>query len=140
MALFRSLIRAIATQQADVDPRTGELAYVNAGHDAPLRARAGGAIERLEPTGPALGLMPGQRFEIASTRIGPGELLLAVTDGVTDAGSAAAPFGEAGILARIAQRQGATDALLDDIVAGLGAIGGEHPDDVTLLGVQRLAG
>jgi serine phosphatase RsbU (regulator of sigma subunit) len=175
MALFRSLIRAIATQQDDVDaratlartvratsdyiatvhgsanmfatafvaalePRSGELVYVNAGHDAPLLARAGGAIERLAPTGPALGLLPGQRFGVASTRIGPGELLMAYTDGVTDAGSAAAPFGEAGILARIAQRQGSVDALLDEIVAGLGALGSERSDDVTMLAVRRLPG
>jgi serine phosphatase RsbU (regulator of sigma subunit) len=174
MALFRSLIRAIATQQDDVDaratlartvhatsdyiatvhgganmfatafvaaldPRTGELVYVNAGHDAPLLARAGGAIERLGPTGPALGLMPGQRFEIASARIGQADLLLAFTDGVTDAGTAAAPFGEAGILARIARRPATVDGLLDDIVAGLAALGSEHPDDVTMLAARRLA-
>ncbi|MCM5571634.1 SpoIIE family protein phosphatase [Burkholderiaceae bacterium FT117] len=172
MALFRSLIRAIATQQPDadahatlartaratsdyiatvhgssnmfatafvavLDPRSGELAYVNAGHDAPLHARAGGAVERLGTTGPALGILPGQRFGIGATRIEPGDLLLAFTDGVTDAGTPAAPFGEAGILARIAQRQGAVDGLLDQVVAGIEAFGDELPDDVTMLAIGR---
>jgi len=174
MALFRSLIRAIATQQDDadahamlgrtaratsdyiatvhgsanmfatafvavLDPRTGELAYLNAGHDAPLHALAGGAIERLGPTGPALGIMPGLHFAIASTRIAPGDLLLAFTDGVTEAGAPAAPFGETGILDRMLRCRGAVDGLLDEIVAGVEALGDERPDDVTMLAVRRAA-
>jgi serine phosphatase RsbU (regulator of sigma subunit) len=50
---------------------------------------------RLEPTGPALGLMPELPFGVASERLAVGETLFAYTDGVVDArDSAEAPFGE----------------------------------------------
>ncbi len=41
-----------------LDPKTGELIYVNAGHNPPLLARRGGEVEKLEGTGLLLGILP----------------------------------------------------------------------------------
>jgi len=173
MALFRSLIRAIAGQGGDGDsvqaltqtvrstsdyiatvhgsanmfataflavlePASGEFVYVNAGHDAPMLVRrAGRSIERLMPTGAALGLMPDQAFGVAAGRLAPGDLLLAFTDGVTEAGSPGALFGEQGIEERLRAMNGSADELLGEIAAGVAALNGEQADDVTMLAAQR---
>lgn len=173
MALFRSLIRAIAGQGGDGDsvqaltqtvrstsdyiatvhgsanmfataflavlePDSGDFVYVNAGHDAPMLVRRDGQpIERLMPTGAALGLMPDQAFGVAAGRLAPGELLLAFTDGVTEAGSPGALFGEQGIEDRLRAMNGSADDLLGAIAAGVAALNGEQADDVTMLAAQR---
>ena len=41
-----------------LDPKTGELTYVNAGHNPPLVAHADGSVEKLEGTGLMLGILP----------------------------------------------------------------------------------
>ncbi len=80
-----------------LDPTTGRLLYVNAGHNPPYRlsrplAKGKRAIrDRLQPTGPAIGLMPDQRYQIAESLLSAGEMLYLFTDGVTEARS---PGGE----------------------------------------------
>ena len=52
-----------------LDPTTGELTYVNAGHDAPTIIGPHGIKARLEPTGPAVGLMPEATFDLGKSLI-----------------------------------------------------------------------
>ena len=54
------------------DDATRTLRYVNAGHNSPLLVRANDAIERLEPTGMVIGLMPEAEFTQASLQLGDG--------------------------------------------------------------------
>jgi serine phosphatase RsbU (regulator of sigma subunit) len=68
-----------------LDPRSSTLSYVNGGHDAPILIRTGGSVERLVPTGPAVGLLPGFTFPVATTTLAAGDTLVAYTDGVVDA-------------------------------------------------------
>lgn len=124
---------------AVLDPASGRLDHLNAGHDAPLLRRADGRIERLEPQAPALGLMPGGRFEPAVLQLAPGDLLLAYTDGVTDAVGTAEPFGEPRLLALLAAAGDAgVEALLGAVVTAVDAhgAGAQQHDDVTLLALQ----
>ena len=65
--------------------RTGCLEYANAGHDFPILVRAGGEAEALESTGPALGVLPEYGHETETLRVGPGDVILFYTDGITDA-------------------------------------------------------
>lgn len=66
-------------------PATGSAVWVNAGHEAPVvGGPSGNPADRLEPTGPALGMMPDMAFRARETVIAPGETLFAFTDGVTD--------------------------------------------------------
>ncbi len=48
---------------AQLDPATHRLAWVNAGHNAALLARAAGEVERLTPSGPPLGLLPSAGYQ-----------------------------------------------------------------------------
>ena len=125
---------------AIVDPGSGELAYVNCGHDAPVLAAGGAVRARLAPTGPALGLMPGSDFRVAREVIAPGEGLLLFTDGVTEARGPGGFFGEARLL-EVPPEEFA-GLWLDALIAGVRehAAGWEASDDITLLGLCRRLG
>ncbi|HXH29000.1 MAG TPA: SpoIIE family protein phosphatase, partial [Candidatus Polarisedimenticolia bacterium] len=82
------------------DAATGRLVYANCGHVAPLVLRRGLRVDRLRPTATVLGLF--DRFEgaTAATTLEEGDLLLGVSDGVTEAEDAAgATFGETRLVA-----------------------------------------
>ena len=126
---------------AILDPRTGDLAWVNGGHEPPILRRAGGAVERLMPTGPAVGAMPDMEFEARTARLAPGDVLVAITDGVTEARSPAGKlYGEDGLLGLLEAAPAAAAALLERIVASVRAheAGSEPVDDLTLLAVKRV--
>ncbi len=69
----------------ELDPATRRLDYVNAGHNAPMLFRAAGAVERLRATGPVVGLVEGGRFEQRSVQVSPGDVLVAFSDGISEA-------------------------------------------------------
>lgn len=125
---------------AILDPLSGELVYVNGGHEAPVVCAAGGARARLPPTGPAVGLMPGAVFSAASIAIGAGETLVAFTDGVTDAvGADGGTYSEQRLLSRLASASGQADntvvAVREDLQAAMGQAA--QFDDITLLVLHR---
>lgn len=150
---------------AVLDPESGELVYVNAGHDPPALAGPEARPARLDPTGPAVGLMPGMRFRTARARLETRQLLLVFTDGLTDARAAdGSTFGEDRLLRHLARRVAArgtaepadrsvgsvesgsdtrssATAVLASIEADLAdhTRGAEQFDDVTLLAVERRA-
>ncbi len=62
---------------------TRRLTYTNAGHLPPLLVR-GENYEFLEVTGSVVGAFPILRYEEESVAIGPGDLLIAYTDGITE--------------------------------------------------------
>jgi phosphoserine phosphatase RsbU/P len=70
---------------ARADTDTGEVVWVNAGHAAPLVARADGTHEVLEATGTILGVFPDLSWEEGRTRLGPGDVLVLLSDGVVEA-------------------------------------------------------
>jgi len=70
---------------ASLDPKTGVLSYTNAGHNAALLVRADGDTERLEGNGLPLGLFPVAEYECAEVTLGPGDLVVLYTDGITEA-------------------------------------------------------
>jgi sigma-B regulation protein RsbU (phosphoserine phosphatase) len=59
--------------------------YVNAGHVPPAVIRADGRVEWLDVGGMIVGLLPDIQFECGSVALGPGDLLVACTDGITEA-------------------------------------------------------
>ena len=75
---------------ASFDQETGELCYVNAGHESPLILKhrpTGIELETLAHTGPAVGLFPGTIYSNGHTTLAAGDLLFSYTDGLTDARS-----------------------------------------------------
>ncbi|AKT43679.1 PP2C family protein-serine/threonine phosphatase [Chondromyces crocatus] len=125
-----------------LDPATGELSYVNCGHEAPILVRAGGELVRLGETGPVLGAERDMEFARRQVSVAPGDALIAFTDGVVDALSEAEePFGEARFLGLV----GRAGDPLGQVLAGVEGALRDHvaaappADDITLLGLRRLA-
>jgi sigma-B regulation protein RsbU (phosphoserine phosphatase) len=68
-----------------LNTRTGQLLYVNAGHNPPVILSAEGSIRTaLKPTGPVLGVMENMPFTIGQDKLAAGETLFMYTDGVPD--------------------------------------------------------
>ena len=79
-------------------PATGEMTYVNAGQNPPFIRRLDGRYEKLPATGVALGMFDHSTFRAATTRIEPGEMFVAYSDGITEAEDPAGrPFEEGGL-------------------------------------------
>ncbi|MBX6384418.1 MAG: PP2C family protein-serine/threonine phosphatase [Microbispora sp.] len=126
-----------------LDPESGCLLYANGGHNPPLLRRADGRLERLQVTGPAVGLHPDSEFRLAEVRLDPGDMLLAYTDGVTESRDPEGEFyGEDRLSALVRGLDGTSLGLLDRVEADVRAHlrGGEQYDDITMLALRRLAG
>jgi sigma-B regulation protein RsbU (phosphoserine phosphatase) len=63
----------------------GTLIYSNAGHPRPILMRTDGSVARLDQGGPILGPIPDAGYSIGVQCMGPGDLLVFYTDGVTEA-------------------------------------------------------
>lgn len=73
---------------AQYDPQTHLLIYVNAGHNPPMlfhRQNGSWQISRLEIGGTVVGLMEHSPYKQGSAVLGPGDVLLAFTDGISEA-------------------------------------------------------
>lgn len=67
-----------------LEPASGEVEFACAGHEPPMILRADGRCEQLPIGGLVAGIDPGAVYAPSRVRLGPGELLLAFTDGVPD--------------------------------------------------------
>jgi serine phosphatase RsbU (regulator of sigma subunit) len=122
-----------------LDPRTGSLTFINAGHDPPIVFGAGRPRKELLPTGPAVGLFAESRFSVERAVLEPGECLFAYTDGLTDARGSDGAFSKERLLGLLESPTSAS-SLLESILAALkGHVGDrERFDDVTLLAARRV--
>jgi sigma-B regulation protein RsbU (phosphoserine phosphatase) len=130
------------------DLETGQMTYVNAGHNPPLLcegcAVGNGAWTELTRTGMALGVVEDTPFEQRSVRLGPGDLVFLYTDGVTDATDAQGQQFGTGRLRRVlgqGSRATATQ-VLGALERALNGHVGEtaRADDVTVVALSRLVG
>lgn len=68
---------------------TGDLSYVNAGHNAPYVRHQDGTLTPVDAvSGLFLGAMDGVSYKMHKTKLVPGDLLFLYTDGVTEANNA----------------------------------------------------
>jgi Stage II sporulation protein E (SpoIIE) len=110
---------------------SGEVTYVNAGHNAPM-VFCSGSTTFLEATGMPLGLFPGTEYAARTAVIRPGGVLLLFTDGLTDSIPGKNP----------------EDRLRNALANGAGTMSNLkslvdpkfNEDDVTILLVKRAAG
>jgi serine phosphatase RsbU (regulator of sigma subunit) len=126
---------------AQLDPAAHRLAWVNAGHNAALLARAAGEVERLTTSGPPLGVLAGASYQEHATELGPGDLLLAYTDGITEAADPDEQEFGLDRLAELVHRHRAApladlrreiERALDEFVRGV-----PYTDDRTMLFLRR---
>jgi phosphoserine phosphatase RsbU/P len=125
---------------AVLDPVTGAVIYVNAGHNPPAIVGPNGIKARLNPTGPAVGLALDGPFEIGQAQLDPGDLLFIFTDGVTDAkNSKGERFTEKRMLGLVTQPAQSAAGLLAGVDASVRSHIGSAAqfDDITMVAVRR---
>ncbi|HWJ81158.1 MAG TPA: SpoIIE family protein phosphatase [Nocardioides sp.] len=120
---------------ARFDPSDGAAEYVDAGHGLAFVVGPDRSV-RLSSDGLPVGALPGERWDPRDERIGPGEALVIVSDGMLDV------HGDAdGVLtaARAAlEKTSNADELVELLLAG--AVGHLTTDDVTVVVARRSAG
>lgn len=121
-----------------LDPVSGELVYINAGHEAPILIDAQGDIDRLQPTGPVIGLFPDIHFETGLTRILPGTKLFAFTDGIPEAKNVfGEEYGEDQFVNSLTRAKHESAGMLTEIMQDAADFVGDAKqyDDMTLISV-----
>lgn len=126
-----------------LDPGSGQLDYVNAGHEPALVITPSGGIRELRPTGPALGLRADAEFKAGVVTLERGDGLLAFTDGLVEARSPAGEvFGAARLRTALRANTSSATTLVRGVLEALHTFTGqaEPHDDVTLLAASRPGG
>jgi sigma-B regulation protein RsbU (phosphoserine phosphatase) len=125
------------------DDASRVLTYFNAGHTPPIvlsparEASSRPMIRRLEPTGTVIGMIEGARHDRARISLAPGDLIIAYTDGLTEARAPSGrELGEDGVARRVREHASLPAHELRDAV--LRAVdgyrgGGAREDDMTLV-------
>lgn len=126
---------------AVLDTQNHHLHYSNAGHDNPYLCSRDAQTRRLALGGIPLGMFPHFTYEQESLPLGDDCLLVAYSDGVTEAMNAAEEmFGEERIAALVDQYKHAPAAeIIDQLVAAVRkhAAGYPQSDDITIVIVRR---
>ena len=124
-----------------LDPDNGNLYYINGGHEPPvILDKEGKIIQRLMPTGPAVGLFPDMGFKVAQIHLDEGDFLLGYTDGTTDAKNASGiQFSEERMLKNVSYPWTSIFSMLFELNNEIQNHIGEQNqfDDITLISFRR---
>lgn len=117
------------------DDATRRMSYINCGHNPPLCLRRGGSVEWLNATATVLGSFEQWDCTLGRTHLAEGDLLVAYSDGLTEAGAGGEQFGERRLVESLQEHSEATpESLVDILMARVQAFADGHPlDDLTLL-------
>lgn len=114
------------------------LAYVNAGHPSPFLVTPGSGTLQLDPTGPLVSpVLADATWEVARVPFGPGDRLVAFSDGVLEARDAGGrEFGSGGVQATL-RHDGTAAELVQHLRSAVRDHEVQPRDDVTILVVAR---
>jgi serine phosphatase RsbU (regulator of sigma subunit) len=128
---------------ASLDPATGRLEYVNAGHNPPILVRAAGAVDKLTFGGLVLGIFEGVSYEGGAIDMGQGDTLIVYSDGVTETWDPdGEEFGEEKLIAlAVSGRAKGAEAVQSGILCEIERFeqGARATDDRTLVVLKREA-
>ena len=123
-----------------LNPHTGDIHYINAGHEPPIVVAGRALKATLSPTGPAVGLYEDLDFKVAEIHLEPGHILLAYTDGVTEAqDETGRAFGKEPLVSAAVSPHTSVGDLIHNIRGLLSkhTRGQDQFDDITLLALRR---
>ncbi len=126
---------------AILDLQNHQIHYSNAGHDNPYLCSGHTATKRLKTGGIPLGMLPDFSFEQESVSLEDDSILVAYSDGVTEAMNVQEEmFGEERIAAVIDQHKLApASEIIDHLVSAVKTFAAGHPqsDDITVVVMRR---
>jgi serine phosphatase RsbU (regulator of sigma subunit) len=121
------------------EPGGARLSIGCGGHPPPIIRRADGRIEVALASGPLLGMPVELAFVEQSLELGPGDLFVLYTDGVTEAHHRNQPmFGEDRLIEVIRDAAADVDVVADVILAAVTAYGPVEPRDDVAVVVGRI--
>jgi sigma-B regulation protein RsbU (phosphoserine phosphatase) len=126
-----------------LDPERGRLVYTNAGQPAPLiiNSQSGDVEQKLGHTGKPLGLFEDEIWEQGEIQLGNGDILVAYTDGISEAQNAQQSFyNEIGLIDSVKGNLGApANGIVNAILSDVQDFMGESPqvDDIGLVVLRR---
>jgi phosphoserine phosphatase RsbU/P len=122
------------------DGATRTLRYVNAGHNPPMVVSREGSVTWLETGGAPVGMFADWTYEEAAVQLSPGDLVVAFTDGVTEAvNQAGEEWGVDGLRSAATESMEDADGVVRAIFASLDEFSqGRQADDATVV-VLRVA-
>jgi len=119
---------------------SGKVRLLNAGHLPPLVLR-GSTVDELSRGAPALGLLKTSKFAEQEIEMNPGDMLLAYSDGVTEARNERNEFfGDQRLTSIVGKSAGISpDRVGEKILADVDSFVGEAPrsDDLSLVVIKR---
>jgi serine phosphatase RsbU (regulator of sigma subunit) len=123
-------------------PASGRVRVANAGHEPPLLVRADGSpAQTVEVGGSLLGAFASLGLHEAEVELGPGDMIVFYTDGVTDAQSTSGERFEDARLHRAieAARDGSAHDVVESIKDEVDRfqVGGQAVDDITIVAIGR---
>ncbi|HKO43963.1 MAG TPA: SpoIIE family protein phosphatase [Pyrinomonadaceae bacterium] len=128
---------------AELDPESGALSFLNAGHNPPLIVHAAGTVEQLSSGGLPLGIKGDAEYREGRTHLKHGDVLVIYSDGVTEAASPSGEeFGPTRLYEVVSRNVDASAAgIRDRIESALTKFsqGTQAADDITLVIVKRQA-
>ena len=135
--------RFVTLFYAELDPQTGGLSFINAGHNPPLIVHAAGTTENLAAGGLPLGIRPDADYREGRTQLQHSDVLVIYSDGVSEAVSPQGEeFGTQRLYDVVSRNLDSSAAgIRDRIEAALTkwAQGTPAADDITLVIVKRQA-
>src|SRR5918998_5392531 len=133
--------RFVTLFYAELDPESGALAFLNAGHNPPLIVHSAGTVEQLAAGGLPLGIKPDAEYREGRTQLQHGDVLVIYSDGVTEAVSPTnEEFGATRLYEVVSRNiEGSAAGIRDRIESSLTkfAQGTSAADDITLVIVKR---
>src|SRR6185437_6390650 len=123
-----------------LDPKTGEIEVVNAGHNPGFLLVPGAEPKQFDAAGTPLGLLPGMTYTSEMARLEPGSKLLFYTDGLTEVFCGDEEFGAERLMHEFSTCNSfEADAILEALWKALTefAAGGPQGDDMTALALCR---
>jgi len=135
--------RFVTLFYAELDPASGALSFLNAGHNPPLIVHAAGTVEQLASGGLPLGIKRNAEYREGRTQMQMGDVLVIYSDGVTEAASPSGEeFGVTRLYEVVSRNIEASAAgVRDRIESALTKFsqGTQAADDITLVIVKRQA-
>jgi serine phosphatase RsbU (regulator of sigma subunit) len=135
--------RFVTLFYAELDPESGAVSFLNAGHNPPLILHAAGTVEQLASGGLPLGIKPNAEYREGRTQMQMGDVLVIYSDGVTEATSPSGEeFGATRLYEVVSRNVDASAAgIRDRIESALTKFsqGTQAADDITLVIVKRQA-
>ena len=125
-----------------LDPESGAIDYINAGHEEAFIIGRNGIRHALPPTGPVVGIFAGANYGIEAAVLEPGETILLYTDGVPEATSVSGEqLSDERLRSMLESWHGTADQLLQMIANSVSefAKGARQHDDITMLASRRVS-